>query len=221
MLISQKRVTVDGNVASVGDRVSTESVVEVDGVRLPIDPEFVTWLLYKPAGVVSTMSDPQGRPTVRDLVPPEPVTNPVGRLDLHSEGLLLMTNDGELQNAVTHPRYGVPKTYHVLVPRRLKQSELAPFTEGIELEDGLAKARTTRIVTSSKDRCIVELVMTEGKKREIRRMFDAAGLPILSLVRVRIGTITDRSLTPGTYRALTLEEVRSLYQIAGQEERNG
>ena len=125
-----------------------------------------------------------------------------------------MTNDGDLANAVTHPRYGVPKTYQVLVSKRLRPSDIAPLTEGIELDDGPARASSARIVTSAKDRCVVELVLTEGRKREIRRMFEAIGIPVSSLVRVRIGTISDRNLSPGTYRALSLEEVRSLYQIA-------
>ena len=193
-------------------------MVAIDGIRLPLDPDLVTWLVYKPAGVVSTMSDPQGRPTVRDLVPSEPVTNPVGRLDLHSEGLLLMTNDGDLANVVMHPRYGIPKTYHVLIPSRLRQTDLAPLVEGVDLEDGPARAQSARIVTAARDRCVVELVLSEGRKREIRRMFEVLDIPISSLVRVRIGTITDRNLTPGTYRALTLEEVRSLYQIARAED---
>ena len=203
----------------MGDRADPQtSVVAIDGIRLPLDPDLVTWLVYKPAGVVSTMSDPQGRPTVRDLVPSEPVTNPVGRLDLHSEGLLLMTNDGDLANVVMHPRYGIPKTYHVLIPSRLRQTDLAPLVEGVDLEDGPARAQSARIVTAARDRCVVELVLSEGRKREIRRMFEVLDIPISSLVRVRIGTITDRNLTPGTYRALTLEEVRSLYQIARAED---
>jgi len=190
--------------------------VVIDGVRLPLDPGLVTWLLYKPAGVITTMDDPQNRPTVRALVPDDPVTKPVGRLDLNSEGLLLMTNDGDLTNAVTHPRFGVPKTYQVLVPAPVTDDRIRALTEGIELEDGPASARSARILTRSRDRSIVELVLTEGRKREIRRMFDVLELPIERLVRTAIGPIVDRKLSPGTYRELTLGEIRSLYAATRQ-----
>ena len=178
MLIERGRVTVDGQRARLGDKVDpSQSVVEIDGVRLPLDPELVTWLVYKPAGVVTTMSDPEGRPTVRDLVPDQPATKPVGRLDLHSEGLLLMSNDGDLALHVTHPRYGVTKTYQVLVPATLNPAKLKPLVDGVDLDDGPARASSARIVSSSKERTIVELVLAEGRKREVRRMFETQGHP--------------------------------------------
>ncbi|GMQ98420.1 MAG: pseudouridine synthase [Acidimicrobiia bacterium] len=218
MLLAQGRVAVDGTTASVGDRVDPQTaVVMIDGVRLPLDAELVTWLVYKPVGVITTMDDPQGRPTVRSIVPPEPVTNPVGRLDLHSEGLLLMTNDGDLTLAVTHPRYGVPKTYQVLVHTTVSDAVVAKLVSGVMLEDGLASARSARILDESRGRTIIELVLTEGRKREIRRMFDTFDLPIERLVRTAIGDIVDRTLTPGSYRALTIEETRMLYRTAGVE----
>jgi len=218
VLIAQGRVAVGGETASVGDRVDPlAAVVLIDGVRLPLDTELVTWLAYKPAGVVTTMDDPQGRPTVRSIVPPEPVTNPVGRLDLHSEGLMLMTNDGDLALAVTHPRYGVPKTYQVLVHKTIPSAVVGKLMSGVMLEDGLATARSARILDESRGRTIVELVLTEGRKREIRRIFDTFDLPIERLVRTAIGDIVDRTLTPGSYRALTIEEIRSLYRTAGLE----
>jgi len=218
VLLAQGRITVNATRASVGDRVDPlTDVVLIDGVRLPLDTELVTWLLYKPAGVVTTMEDPQGRPTVRSIAPPEPVTNPVGRLDLHSEGLLLMTNDGDLALAVTHPRYGVPKTYQVLVHRTIPNAVVGKLVSGVMLEDGLATARSARILDESQGRTIVELVLTEGRKREIRRMFDTFDLPIERLVRTAIGDIVDRTLAPGSHRALTIEEIRSLYRAAGKE----
>ena len=194
-------------------------MVNVDGVRLPLDPELVTWLVYKPPGVVTTMSDPEGRPTVMDLVPAEPTTKPVGRLDLHSEGLLLMSNDGDLALHVTHPRYGVTKTYQVLVPATLNPARLRPLVEGVELDDGPAKASSARIVSSSKERTIVELVLAEGRKREVRRMFATQNIPIERLVRTAIGPISDRKLAPGSYRALDLDEIRALFEtgITGED----
>jgi 23S rRNA pseudouridine2605 synthase len=212
VLIEQGRVFVNGSVASVGQRIDPiEDSVVVDGVALPLDPELTTWLLYKPAGVVSTMSDPQNRQTVRELVPGEPVTKPVGRLDLHSEGLMLMTNDGDLALRVTHPRHGIEKTYHVLVQGAPRTAQMSRLTDGIELDDGIAQATRARVIDTSKDRTMVEMTLTEGRNREIRRMFAAMGIDILRLVRTSIAGITDRSLSPGSYRALTFAEIRDIY----------
>jgi pseudouridine synthase len=208
-------VTVDGSVAGVGDRIDpTASITAIDGVVLPLDPTLATWLIYKPVGVVSTMSDPQGRPTVRSIVPPEPVTNPVGRLDLHSEGLMLMTNDGDLALRVTHPRYQIGKTYNILIPDRVASDDVKRLVTGVELDDGHAAARSARVLSKGTSRTILELVMAEGRKREIRRMFEALGIPVERLVRTAIGDLVDRNLIPGTYRALTLDEIRSLYTLA-------
>jgi 23S rRNA pseudouridine2605 synthase len=190
------------------------AIVTIDGARVPLNPELVTWLVYKPTGMVSTMDDPQGRPVVTELVPSDPVTKPVGRLDLHSEGLMLLTNDGDLALYVTHPRYGIEKTYQALMVEPVNTRHCRALTEGIELEDGTARAKTARIVSAHGDRALVEIVMTEGRKREIRRMFDTLGLTIERLVRVSIGPISDRSLASGTYRALTPDEIRSLYSLA-------
>lgn len=215
MLLAQGRVTVDGSTAQVGDRIDPDgAVVLIDGVRLQLDPTLTTWLVYKPAGVVTTMADPQGRPTVKGLVPSEPLTNPVGRLDLHSEGLMLMTNDGDLALVVTHPRYQVPKTYQVLVPRKVREADIRPLATGVDLDDGPARAQSARIVSGVADRTIVELVLTEGRKREIRRMFATIDIPIERLVRTAIGPITDRTLEPGNHRAVTSAEIRSLYRYA-------
>jgi len=208
-------VFVNGAPASVGQRIDPlQDEVVVDGVVLPLDPELTTWLLYKPPGVVSTMSDPQKRPTVRELVPDQPVTNPVGRLDLHSEGLMLMTNDGDLALRVTHPRHGIEKTYHALVEGALDSSQVARLTDGIELEDGVARATRARVIDSSQGRTLVELTLTEGRNREIRRMFDAMDVDIGRLVRTSIAGIADRTLSPGGYRALTFDEIRDIYAMS-------
>lgn len=196
----------------MGMRVDPEAaVVTIDGVRLPVNPSLVTWLVYKPAGIITTTDDPHGRPAITALVPNDPPTYPVGRLDLHSEGLLLMTNDGDLANIVAHPRYGVPKTYRVLVPQQVTKAEVNALTAGVQLEDGWAAARSARIDSSSGDRSVIELVLTEGRKREIRRMFTHLGIPIDRLVRIAIGPVVDRNLQPGSYRTLSVEEIRLLY----------
>jgi 23S rRNA pseudouridine2605 synthase len=155
------------------------------------------------------------RPTVA-FVPSDPPTNPVGRLDLYSEGLLLMTNDGALANIVTHPRYGVPKTYRVLVPRSVAKSEISALVAGVPLDDGPAAARSARVDSSSGGRSVIELVLTEGRKREIRRMFAHLDIPIDRLVRIAIGPIADRTLEPGSHRTLSLEEVRLLYTFENE-----
>jgi 23S rRNA pseudouridine2605 synthase len=203
---------VNGVIATVGQRIDPgQDSVTVDGVYLPLDPELRTWLVYKPPGVVSTMADPQDRPTVKNLVPAEPVTNPVGRLDLHSEGLLLMTNDGDLALRVTHPRYGMEKIYHVLVRGSVPSSDIARLTSGIELEDGPARAKRARVVDTSKGQTLLEMTLTEGRKREIRRMFVALNLEIIRLVRTSVAGITDRTLKAGDYRPLTFDEIHGIY----------
>ena len=214
MLIEQGRVAVDGRPASIGQKVDVTSEVTIDGVRLPTNPELVAYLVYKPVGVVTTMDDPQGRPTVVDLVPPTPVTKPVGRLDIHSEGLLIMTNDGYLADVCLHPRHQVPKTYHVLTSERVRDSDLRPLVEGVELDDGPARATAARVVDTTGDRTIVELVLTEGRKREVRRMCAAIGVGVDRLVRTAIGPVSDRTLAPGAWRPLTIAERRSLLSFA-------
>lgn len=195
--------------------------VLIYGVVLPLDPELRTWLIYKPTGVISTMDDPQDRPTVRSLVPTKPVTNPVGRLDLHSEGLMLMTNDGDLALRVTHPRFGIEKIYHVLLERSVSSRQLASLCEGIELDDGIARAKRARVVDSSHGRTLVELTMTEGRKREIRRMFTELDNEIERLVRTSIAGISDRSLGPGDYRAVTFSEIHDIYARSGSAGADG
>ena len=165
------------------------------------------------------MDDPHGRPTIRTLVPQDPVTKPVGRLDMDSEGLILMTNDGDLAQHVTHPRHGVAKTYHALVQGHVTPATLRALVDGIELDDGAAAATASKLVSSHGERSIVEIVMLEGRKREVRRMFAALDLDVQRLVRTAIGTITDPRLAPGAYRRLDVSEIRSLYETAKGPER--
>jgi 23S rRNA pseudouridine2605 synthase len=201
--------------AHLGQKVDPDTArVEVDGVRLPVRPGLVYYLLYKPAGVVSTADDPQGRPTVIGLVPPGVRVYPVGRLDIDTEGLLLLTTDGDLTALVTHPRHGVTKTYVARVAGIPSKAVLRSLEEGVDLEDGPAAARSARLVDALGGEALVEVVMGEGRKREVRRMLEAVGHPVAHLVRTKIGPIQDRSLAPGTWRHLTLDEVRALYREA-------
>ncbi len=216
-LVARGRVTVDGVVAAVGDRVDPETQkVAVDGVPIPINPALVTYLLYKPAGVISTASDPHGRATVLDLVPPTPRVYPVGRLDADSEGLLLLSNDGDLTNLVTHPRHGVHKTYLVVVAGRMKPAAARRLVDGVELEDGPARALTCQIVDHGAEVTMLEMTLGEGRNRQVRRMADAVGHPVTSLVRTAIGPLTDQRLRPGSYRRLQPEEVAGLYRAASE-----
>src|SRR5690606_18200531 len=162
-LIVQGRVTVDGRRARIGERVDPRrQKVAVDGKLIPVRPDLVTYLLYKPVGVISTAEDPQGRRTVVDLVPAEPRVYPVGRLDADSEGLILLTNDGTLADYVMHPRYGITKTYVVLVAES-PGDWVDRLVEGVDLDDGRASALSARVLDSSGGKTMVELVMGEGR----------------------------------------------------------
>ena len=210
-LIADGRVTVDGEVAELGRRVDPDTArVEVDGVPISVRPGLVHYLLNKPAGVVTTASDPQGRPTVLDLVPSEPRVFPVGRLDAATEGLLLLTNDGDLAHRLTHPSFGVEKEYLAEVDTPPSRGDLRRLREGVDLDDGrTAPARVSLVPPRA-----VRLVIHEGRNRQVRRMLDAVGHPVRRLVRTRIGPLTDRRLRPGEWRPLTPAEVRSLEEEA-------
>jgi 23S rRNA pseudouridine2605 synthase len=216
-LIADGRVAVDGVTAVLGQRVDlASSRVTVDGVPIVIDTAIVHWLLNKPAGPVTTASDPQGRDTVLDLVPASPRVFPVGRLDRETEGLLILTNDGELAQLLTHPGHGVEKEYlaevdGVPTPRALRQ-----LREGVALDDGPTRPARVRLVQEASDAAsaLVEIVVKEGRKRMVRRMCAAVGHPVRRLVRTRIGPLRDPSLAPGAWRPLTPTEVRLLYAAA-------
>ena len=213
-LIADGRVTVNGEVAVLGRRVDEDrDAVAVDGVPVSVRPGMVHYLLNKPAGVVATASDPQGRPTVVELVPSEPRVHPVGRLDLDTEGLLLLTNDGDLTHHLTHPRYGVDKEYLAQVEGRLRPATLRRLREGVELDDGITAPARAALVAPD----VVRLVIHEGRNRQVRRMCAAVGHPVLRLVRTRIGPIGDRTLAPGSWRPLRFAEVRALEGAAAAD----
>jgi 23S rRNA pseudouridine2605 synthase len=210
-LIAEERVRVNGEVAVLGRRVDVEADrVEVDGVPVSVREGLVHYLLNKPPGVVTTASDPQGRPTVVELVPAEPRVFPVGRLDADSEGLLLLTNDGDLTHRLTHPSFGVEKEYLAEVEGEPAPGDIRRLREGVELEDGMtAPARVASLAPN-----VLRLTVHEGRNRQVRRMCAAVGHPVLRLVRTRIGPVTDRSLRPGEWRALEPTEVRALEEAA-------
>jgi 23S rRNA pseudouridine2605 synthase len=187
---------------------------------LPLAPGLASYLVYKPVGTVSTADDPQGRPTVVQLVPAAVRLYPAGRLDADSEGLMILTNDGDLTLRITHPRYGIHKTYVVLIAGTAEPATLRRLTDGIQLDDGPAGAVATRLLDRSEGRTLVEVTMGEGRKRIVRRMFDEIGHPVERLVRTAIGPVRDRSLKAGQHRTLSINEIRALY-AAGEEAADG
>ena len=206
-LIASGRVRVNDEVAELGRRVDVErDQIRVDGALVGLRPGTVHLLLNKPTGVVTTADDPQGRLTVISLVPDEPRVFPVGRLDMDTEGLLLLTNDGELAHRLTHPSFGVEKEYIAHVEGRPTRSAVRQLREGIELEDGMTAPAGANLVAPS----ILRITIHEGRNRQVRRMCEAIGHPVLRLIRTRIGPLTDRSLKPGSWRELTQAELRSL-----------
>jgi len=210
-LIAAGRVTVNDAVATLGDRVDPETDrLKVDGVGVNLDPNVRYYALHKPRGVITTMHDPQGRPDIRAYLPEGPRVFPVGRLDLDSEGLLLLTNDGDLANRLLHPRYGIEKEYLAEVEGEATDRQLARIRRGVDLDDGPAHAVSVRLVAASGGRGALRLVMTEGRKREVRRLLAAVGLPVTRLVRLRVGPVKLGTLAPGALRELTPEEVRAL-----------
>ncbi len=218
-LIAGGHVKVNGRRATLGDKVDPEvDSITVRGVILPVKPGLTYYLLNKPIGVVSTSEDTHGRQTVVGLVPREPRVYPVGRLDLDSGGLLILTNDGDLTQRLTHPRFGVTKTYSVRVDGHVKDADVRRLTEGVLLDDGVAKALGARAVDRRSGQTLLELTMGEGRNREVRRMCDAIGHEVLDLFRTAIGPLSDRSLRSGEHRSLTLDEVRSLYQAVKERE---
>lgn len=213
-LIGEGRVTVDGAVAELGCRVNVESArIEVDGAPVGVRPGLVYYLLNKPAGVVTTASDPHDRPTVVDLVPDDPRVFPVGRLDAQTEGLLLLTNDGDLAHRLTHPSFGVDKEYLAEVEGRPSPAAVRRLREGVVLEDGpTAPARAVLVEAS-----VLRITIHEGRNRQVRRMCEAVGHPVARLVRTRIGPLVDRSLAPGSHRTLVAEEMQALRRAVADQ----
>lgn len=213
-LIAQGRVTVDGEVATLGQKVDPEAVeVRVDGERLNVNQKLVYVVLNKPRGVVTTADDPGGRPTVLDLVDVPQRLFPVGRLDMDTEGLLLLTNDGKLAHALMHPSFEVERRYVARVNGRPNRRQLKTLREGVELEDGFARPRVVRVLSEAHGKSLIEVVMTEGRKREVRRLLQAVGLPVERLARVAYDGVELGDLRQGRWRRLTKAEISSLYRV--------
>jgi len=220
VLIADGRVRVNGQMASLGSKADpSKDRIEVDGEPIAASETPVYIALYKPRGVLSTVSAPDPRPTVLDLVPEEGHLYPVGRLDADSEGLILLTNDGALANRLTHPRYGHEKEYKVLVARRPDEKQLETWRRGVVLEDGYrTQPAEVRLEALSGKGAWLRVVMREGRKRQIRETGAQIGLPVVKIIRLRIGSLHLGSLKPREWRYLKPEEVQALRDQPGRRE---
>lgn len=210
------RVTVDGKVVNVlGARADADkNKICVDGKLLTFNVEKIYLLLNKPEGVLSTAKDKRGRPTVIDLVKEISArVYPCGRLDSNSEGLILMTNDGDLMNALLHPKFKVPKTYRVKVDGEITTEKISQLCAGIELEDGMTAPAEINLLYADKNSSAIEITIHEGRNRQVRRMLAAVGCNVKKLTRINFAGLTLEGVDVGKYRALTKKEVKALYKL--------
>lgn len=218
ILIDRGRVKVNGEVVRTqGVRIDPAvDVVHVDGDRIPTTPDTEVYVLNKPRGMHTTMSDPQGRPCVGDVVAGMDVRLfHVGRLDADTEGLLLLTNDGELANRLTHPSHGVSKTYLARVEGVPSRAVLAQIRSGVVVDDRPVEVESLNLVQREGSQSLVELTIHEGRNRIVRRLFDEVGHPVVGLVRTRMGPVGIAGLKPGRLRKLDAGQLRQLYTAAG------
>lgn len=214
--IRQGRVRVNGEVVTeMGVKVGPQDEVEVDGESVSI-PRATVVLMNKPKGYVTTMADPRGRPTVRQLLP-QSLRNlkPVGRLDMDTEGLLLFTNDGALAHRLAHPRYELDKEYEAIVAGHPSEADLQRLRKGIRLEDGLTAPAQIDVVQTKDDSTRIRIIIHEGRNRQIRRMFEAIGCPVVELKRTRVGFLTVRKLPRSACRVLGQVEIERLRRLVG------
>lgn len=215
-LIQEGRVTIDGQVATLGDKADPRTqVVAVDGERVKVNTDLTYVVFNKPVGVVTTANDPQGRPTVLDFMPPKPRVYPVGRLDMDTSGLLLLTNDGEFAHRLAHPSYGIEKTYMCQIRGPVTKAQVRQLLDGVELDDGPAKAIKAKLLIGDSNRSLLEVVIAEGRNRQVRRMIDALGLNLEALVRTKIGPVHLGNMKPGKMRQLNSKELGILYTAVG------
>lgn len=211
-LINQGRVIVNGEIAVIGEKADIQKdTILFDGTRIKNFEPLKYYAIYKPRNVISAVSSPDPRPTIRELVPESGRLFPVGRLDVDSEGLVLLTNDGDLANKITHPRYGCDKEYRVLVPRTPDEQQLKAWRLGIVLEDGYKTAPAKVTIDTEEPRGTwLRVVMSEGRKRQIREIGERLGLPVKRLIRTRIGTLQLGKLKPRDWRELSKNEIDQL-----------
>jgi len=220
LLIARGKVRVNGKtVKEMGTIVSLSDRIDVSGTAVSVRDEPTYLVLHKPIGVMTTMRDPQGRRTIVDLLPKNiPRVVPVGRLDFDTAGVLLMTNDGELANRLLHPKYGVDKTYRAGISGRLSPEDIKRLGEGIAADSFQAAGAKVRVVSVRAGYSVVDITVHEGRNRQVRKMFEALGHPVQTLVRLRFGPISLGDLGLGLVRGLTERELTALQRIAEQPE---
>ena len=215
LLIQSGRVTVNGvKIKKLGILIDEKKDdIRVNGKKVHLPEKFIYVLLNKPKGYLCTVKDSFGRPTVLDLVGKDKKVFPVGRLDLDTEGVLLLTNDGELAYRLTHPKFEVEKTYLVTVKGKINEKFLKRFHKGIKLEDGRIAKGEVRLIKIEKGDSVLELKLREGRKREIKRMCKAVGLSVANLVRTKFASLTAKNLKPGAWRHLKEKEIEDLKKM--------
>ncbi len=212
-IILSGRVTINGNLATIGSNVGDKDDVLVDGKKVSVQSHEY-YILNKPKGYISTVSDDKGRKTIMDLLPSTVGRiYPVGRLDYDSEGLIILTTDGELAQHLTHPSNEVPKTYLVKIEGTCTEAQLNPIRSGIEIDGYVTKKAKAHIVETNKAYTKIHVTITEGKNREVRKMFSAIGKEVILLKRIKVGELTLRGLDRGAFRPLTPEEIAYLKNI--------
>ena len=218
-LIDQGRVKVNGRVAMIGDKVDPKKdTITVNGKKIVKTKTFTYVVLHKPRGFITTMSDEMDRKCVAELIKDVPGrVYPVGRLDRDSEGMLLFTNDGAFANAMTHPTKHVPKTYRVTVRPSITEDQITALTQGVIIEDRKTAPAEVRVITKEEGRVVLEIILYEGRNRQIRKMCEEVGLEVARLKRTAIGSIKLGMLKQGAWRNLTEDEVRKLMIAAGLE----
>ena len=216
-IIGDGRVSVNGSIVRIqGTRVDPAvDLVEVDGIRLDTQVEPRYFLLNKPPGYLTTLEDPHGRPTILDLFKEKGRFFPVGRLDLESRGLLLITNNGFVAHRVTHPSFGVDKTYMVRIKGRVAPGVLKRLREGVDLEEGHTSPARVKVVGKEGDSTVLEFVIHQGWKRQVRRMCDAVGLRVTDLMRTRLGPLSIEGLPEGKWREMSPSELGALFKTLG------
>ncbi len=221
-LIVRGRVRVNGKVMKeLGTSVGDRDRIEVDGELIELAQEFTYLVMHKPPSVMTTMRDPEGRRTIANLIPKGlPRVVPVGRLDFDTSGVMLLTDDGEMAHVLTHPRFGVDKTYRVLVRGRLLPDQVKEILSGVLLEDFRAAGAQLRVVAVRKDSSVVDITIHEGKNRQVRRMLEAVDHPVVALERLRFGPISLGDLPVGSTRGVTEKELAALRLLAAKEGRS-
>lgn len=222
-LIVRGRVRVNGKIVrELGTSVGEGDRVEVAGRRVELQAERAYLVMHKPVNVVTTMRDPQKRRTVAELIPKAlPRVVPVGRLDYDTSGVLLLTNDGALANVLTHPRFGVEKIYRAVVSGRLAPAEIARLQGGVQLDEFRAAGARVRVVAVRRDSSVLDITIHEGKNRQVRRMLEAVGHPVVGLARLRFGPIALGDLRPGGTRSVTERELRALRRLTEPQKERG